>query len=167
MWLAKDSKDYGDTSAPKVANLESRIAELESDRDDYQKHNWLGVQENIRLRAVNRELVEAIKFGAKVLDTCRKPETHRESARDLMRQMEEKNLVAVARAQETPAPASDGCKWTQMDYNSGDYDTECDHAWSINDGTPAENSMKFCHGCGKPIIVVSAEEANGGKECHT
>lgn len=52
-----------------------------------------------------------------------------------------------------PVPKVQVCNWTQ-DYNDAEYGswkTGCDSYWYIEDGTPSDNNMKFCHGCGKPI----------------
>lgn len=48
--------------------------------------------------------------------------------------------------------AGEVCAWTQQDDEDSDlWETSCGHAWCINEGSPMGNSMKFCHGCGKPI----------------
>jgi len=41
------------------------------------------------------------------------------------------------------------------------WDTSCHHRFTLNDGTPSENRMKFCCYCGKPLnehIAVAEEE---------
>lgn len=46
------------------------------------------------------------------------------------------------------------CNWRQPTYGHSDanyWDTDCGKSWAITEGTPTENGMKFCHGCGKPI----------------
>jgi hypothetical protein len=40
------------------------------------------------------------------------------------------------------SPGSDG---------DGAWDTACEETFVINDGTPAENHMRFCHSCGALI----------------
>ena len=45
------------------------------------------------------------------------------------------------------------CAWTPMDDDTGSWDSACGQAWSFIDGTPAENNVRFCHGCGKPVEV--------------
>ncbi len=41
------------------------------------------------------------------------------------------------------------CSW-QRDEDGND-NTACGGTWCLNDGTPAENGMKFCPYCGKSI----------------
>jgi hypothetical protein len=46
------------------------------------------------------------------------------------------------------------CNWRQPTYDNFDanyWDADCGKSWAITEGTPTENGMKFCHGCGKPI----------------
>jgi len=42
------------------------------------------------------------------------------------------------------------CTWQQDVDNN--YETDCGNLYSINDGTPVENSMKYCTYCGGQII---------------
>jgi hypothetical protein len=42
------------------------------------------------------------------------------------------------------------CLWT-YDENHDYYETECEHAFCIIEGTPKDNDMKFCPYCGKEI----------------
>jgi hypothetical protein len=43
------------------------------------------------------------------------------------------------------------CTWTQND--DGVWDTGCLERFEIMEGTPADNNMRFCHGCARPIEV--------------
>lgn len=48
----------------------------------------------------------------------------------------------------------DVCNWHQPTYSDAEcnaWQADCDQYWSITEGTPAENGMKYCHGCGKLI----------------
>jgi len=48
----------------------------------------------------------------------------------------------------------DGCVWKrdiERFYESDVYETSCDNAIVLNDGTPEENGCKFCHFCGRKI----------------
>lgn len=46
------------------------------------------------------------------------------------------------------------CVWEQ-DEDSGDYySTSCGRVFCITEGTPSENSFKFCAFCGNPIEEV-------------
>lgn len=51
--------------------------------------------------------------------------------------------------------ASEACKWTQEDYDSSVWHTECGDAMSLNEGTPGDNFMRFCCYCGKPLDGVA------------
>lgn len=44
------------------------------------------------------------------------------------------------------------CGWVQWDPFESDFTwgTECGEAWSLSEGTPAENGVRFCFCCGKP-----------------
>ena len=42
------------------------------------------------------------------------------------------------------------CKWTyDDDYDK--WDTQCDNAFVVYEGTPSENNFKYCPYCGKEI----------------
>lgn len=58
----------------------------------------------------------------------------------------------------------DSCKWT---YDEHDYkwDSGCGEAWMFSDGGPTENGVKFCQGCGKPVLLAAAPE--GGSDPDT
>lgn len=58
----------------------------------------------------------------------------------------------------------DKCEWIfceSYDMDGGHWDTGCDHAYTIMEGTPKENNMKYCTFCGKEIKEV--EEAKEPK----
>jgi hypothetical protein len=42
------------------------------------------------------------------------------------------------------------CNWQEDE--DGDWDTSCSHRFSLNEGTPTENNMKFCCYCGASVI---------------
>lgn len=41
------------------------------------------------------------------------------------------------------------CHWS-MDAD-GMWSSECGVDWTFGDGGPVDNSMRYCHGCGKPL----------------
>ena len=46
----------------------------------------------------------------------------------------------------------DTCVWKLMD--DGDcYETSCDEAYCITEGTPKENNYNFCPNCGNKLVV--------------
>lgn len=54
-----------------------------------------------------------------------------------------------------PQPVSCGCQWT---YDEHDYkwDSACGESWQFTDGGPEDNGVKFCQGCGKPVMPPAA-----------
>ena len=61
--------------------------------------------------------------------------------------------------------AADGvaacCEWAESDpwgVEPGTYDSACGEKWSFTDGGVAENGVKFCHNCGKPVKVIQFPE---------
>jgi hypothetical protein len=48
------------------------------------------------------------------------------------------------------------CTWTQSpDFDMGDtYESQCGETWSFIDGGPTENRVRFCQGCGKPVVLA-------------
>ena len=46
----------------------------------------------------------------------------------------------------------DECNWTQEDWDSDMWSGSCGACWSLNDGTPEENDMKYCTNCGKRLV---------------
>ena len=43
------------------------------------------------------------------------------------------------------------CTWTE-NVSDGSWSTGCGEDFMLNDGTPAENHMRYCCYCGKPIV---------------
>jgi|GEM_PF-6400132 len=44
------------------------------------------------------------------------------------------------------------CKWTED--SDGNYDTDCGNCFSMIDGTPEENNMRYCNACGRKVNVI-------------
>lgn len=58
----------------------------------------------------------------------------------------------LAAAPQPPGEAV-SCEWTSSDDpDMGWWETSCGEAWTFIDGGPAENKMKFCPYCGKPLL---------------
>ena len=49
------------------------------------------------------------------------------------------------------------CVWAQED-ESDLWATKCGHYFTINDGTPTDNKMRYCVFCGGTIDQVSSEQ---------
>ncbi len=53
------------------------------------------------------------------------------------------------------------CEWAHNDNDDdGFWETACGEAWRFDDGGPAENSMHFCHSCGKSLRIKGKEAGN-------
>lgn len=52
---------------------------------------------------------------------------------------------------------SESCTWTKWP-DVDTWDTQCGDAFVFIDGTPTENSMKFCCYCGKPLMEKQASQ---------
>ncbi len=52
------------------------------------------------------------------------------------------------------------CTWTEDD--EGVWQTDCGEAFFFNDGTPEENTMKFCCWCGAELQQVLYEDTQDG-----
>ena len=67
-----------------------------------------------------------------------------------------KELAAIAEASTAMKPLT--CIWTEQDDDDmpGTYASACGEMWSFNNGGLAENNVRFCQGCGKPIEVTKA-----------
>lgn len=46
-----------------------------------------------------------------------------------------------------PAQAQDACNWSLTYDYSEVWESSCGEEWTFIDGGPAENSVRFCHGC--------------------
>ena len=58
----------------------------------------------------------------------------------------------------------ENCIWTQDE--DGVWDTSCDNAFTLIEGTPANNSMHYCCYCGHPLeqvlYTLSSDEIGDG-----
>lgn len=45
------------------------------------------------------------------------------------------------------------CEWRED--SDGNWDTECNNAFVLIEGTPYQNNMQFCCYCGKGLLQVS------------
>lgn len=53
------------------------------------------------------------------------------------------------------------CIWKQDGVGEEAWDTTCQNRFSLSDGTPSENYMKFCCYCGGVLMEQVAEEEEG------
>lgn len=52
----------------------------------------------------------------------------------------------------------DNCIWADAGEEWGYWETSCNNAFVLIDGTPYENKMRFCPYCGKPLEEAEAQE---------
>lgn len=53
---------------------------------------------------------------------------------------------------------SQSCTWAQEGPDTGTWSTQCGNLFELNDGAPADNNMKFCCYCGKPLVGIPYTE---------
>ena len=51
------------------------------------------------------------------------------------------------------------CEWTH-DENDGFWESACGEAWLFNYGGPADNNVRFCQGCGKPLGIKGGQHVS-------
>lgn len=66
-------------------------------------------------------------------------------------------LVANLRAA-APAPKATTCTWNQDGFDRDIWATSCKKYFSIDEGKPSDNDMKFCVYCGKTLIESPYED---------
>lgn len=71
--------------------------------------------------------------------------------------IENANLRAAQAQAELAAIKSATCAWTH-DLDEDTWDSACGERWMFYDGGPRENNVRFCHGCGKRVLPVQADE---------
>lgn len=54
--------------------------------------------------------------------------------------------IVAALSQPNPS-----CLWAQDDEDSDTWETACNKAFTLNEGSPNENDFRFCVFCGKPV----------------
>ena len=63
------------------------------------------------------------------------------------------SVSITVRLQKGVVPQGEACIWEYWD-NGECWETGCDNAFILNDGTPGENGMVFCPYCGQRIEEV-------------
>jgi len=54
------------------------------------------------------------------------------------------------------------CTWIQDGEYGDTWATQCGKIWTFIEGSPSENSTKFCHNCGRPCVESFHEEVPNG-----
>lgn len=52
---------------------------------------------------------------------------------------------------------TDICFWRKTDFDSDVWETECNMAFTVLDGTPIENGMNYCCFCGRELEESTIE----------
>lgn len=85
---------------------------------------------------------------------------------DLLTGTDVENAVAEADDGAAPQPAAqaleDACEWLLTDADNGVWESACGEAWTFIDGGPVDNSVRFCHGCGKPVAIAAQQGGING-----
>jgi membrane protease subunit (stomatin/prohibitin family) len=103
-----------------------------------------------------RELVAELRLRA---SRCTKHAEHEEDARDIYNGMgvgygmSATLLEQLLREKLNPTT----CTWTRGEYEDTVWATSCSQLFILDDGTPADNDMKFCPYCGKPLVEAQPE----------
>jgi len=120
-----------------IKELECRLEVLEREHAEFFER-WHGE------RRKRERLTEIIERCSRML--LAEPDTKSAlfSAENILREAREQDLESTQ------------CTWTSD--NEGSYYTACGQYFSINEGTPEENGMRFCHYCGAGINVVGCAE---------
>ena len=70
---------------------------------------------------------------------------------DVGMQMKLENLITeIVEMERGTPPSAGGCAWT-YDEDSDSWDETCGVKWTLTDGKPQENEMKFCPRCGAAL----------------
>ena len=165
VWL-EGEVNSGDTEN---AQLKAELAEVERERDN--------LNISARLMAERVEELETMLGDIDRLNVDLREEKNRRigMGNALARRTDElaeaiaqrdahaKELYAagkeLAEARGHCQPRVDACVWT--DDEEGVWSSSCGHLWIINEGSPSENSMKFCHACGCKLIETPTEGGEG------
>lgn len=54
--------------------------------------------------------------------------------------------------------ATETCTWHGDAVGSDYWETDCRNSFILNDGTPADNGMKFCCYCGRQLVTDAATD---------
>ena len=55
------------------------------------------------------------------------------------------------------------CLW-EHDADQGVWETGCDHAFHLTDGTPAAHGFRFCPFCGRPLNEYDGEDKDNTED---
>ena len=97
---------------------------------------WAGGGQSLRVRNALLVLAEAIRR-----DNQERPQPP---------------VPAATSLKATTGSTGAACTWTEQGPEQpGVYLTSCGEQWDLKSGTPVENRILYCHGCGKPVIKAA------------
>ena len=146
----------GKTKAELQAQIQALTAELEAALTMNNEHYWSGrkIREDefknltAKLKEVKENYATALRRERSVYD--QKTRNYKN-----FKQTEAQNKALTAEISQLKE-AKGSCKWFQENEHGFDptdtWQTNCGDYYTIFEGTPAENKMKFCCFCGKPLI---------------
>lgn len=127
--------------------LEARVNELES-----QELSWRKAMLSERKKVDNLlSWMEHIQRAA--LDVSVERTAIHDAAVKAMSEADGDAAIEAAKGGAEPAI----CDWHQED-DDGSWHSSCGAHFTLNEGTPSENQMKFCHHCGKPLAEHPYQE---------
>ncbi len=60
-------------------------------------------------------------------------------------------LTSLERLKQIDAQELVACNWKYIE--DGYWQTDCGESFCLEEGTPEQNGMKYCHHCGKPLYT--------------
>lgn len=64
----------------------------------------------------------------------------------------------AAMVQPPATQLSTECHWSQDSEDGDTWAAQCGRYFTINDGSPSDNEMRFCCFCGKPLVEIRFED---------
>ena len=141
--------------------------------DDVAEYNACAPSDNDRYQLTAHDFLSAVDWwtdrdatapAAQALDSVRVFWQQHTQADALSMTMAElhNDVELVIRAAPQPAAQAqeDACNWSLTYDDSGVWESSCGEEWIFIDGGPAENSVRFCHGCGKPVAIEDQQDGS-------
>ena len=142
--MGKSSVQYGNAPVPAAPALAGLVKRLHMEASRQRSiHQISGAD----LIVWNRIMAEAATELERMAKVCEEAQERDVASLRRARAAERK----LAEIESAPKP-SERCEWKADE--DGGWQSSCGEEWTLIDGTPKENGMKFCHGCGKPIEEV-------------
>lgn len=121
---------------------------------------WVAREQELYRRARGMELqrdrlLELLKQFDSIMEGCGNwPDTSTSQVNLGDLATEVRAVIAAQKVRSEPAI----CNWKEV--APGGWYSDCGQEFWLEDGTPSENSMQFCHKCGKPLAEHPHQEDN-------